>query len=174
MKWGYLPGGSCRFSEMESINVHMYVERADPSRRVWWALSSLTHVRNSYCHFRGGGDARDLDGDLASVQKLPVAVGDEDRAMRARGLRDQLKEAAEQSLTELKTLGLLSSLPYHGGLDWAPHHEYFCRVNVNYFNRSYPEDLAILQAIETWSERRYEPGKAREGFEVEDMKMRYK
>lgn len=156
------------FSELDSFNVHDGVKTADPSCRVWWALRSLTQVRNSYCHFRGGDDSQSLELALKIVQKLLVAVGDEERAMRARGLRDQLKEAAEQSLAELRMLGLMSSLPHHGGLDWAPHHERFFWYKVENFKRNNPKELAIIQAIETWSERRYKPGMDREGFEVED------
>ena len=80
-------------------------------------MTVLTHVRNIYCHFRGGGDSlsEKLDGMLTDVQELLVAVGDEERAIQARALRVHLKQAVDQSAAEMEAIGLLSSLSYHNG-----------------------------------------------------------
>lgn len=161
------------YSEMEGNDVEHFIPKDTLSnQRIRWALEDLPFVRNTFCHFCCCADSVffELNCNLGRIQELLLAPGDEERAMRARGLRDRLRQAADPCMAEMETMEQISSLPLHAGLDWAPHHER--SFDIMRRRRDTPVSLAIQQAIETWSERRCTLGKDREGVKSEDESTR--
>lgn len=78
------------------------------------ALFGVTELRNAVCHFGGRywNSVARYDRLLADSQTLLVRLQDERRALKIRRLRDELREEAEKSLTEVEALGHLAVLPY--------------------------------------------------------------
>lgn len=55
-----------------------------------------------------------VDEHLTNVQKLAIQLYDEEAALEARGLRDELRQAAQNTLDEIMALETLVILPFAG------------------------------------------------------------
>lgn len=95
--------------------------RQNSPNKIYALLFDLVHLRNKVSHF-DVIKAGEIDGHLKTVQKLTIHFYDEPRAWEARGLRDQLRVMAEDTVNEIAGLEPLILLPF-AGYPWQGHHE---------------------------------------------------
>jgi hypothetical protein len=87
------------------------------------AMIGVTHLRNTLAHQNRVNLAM-VDILLTRAQKLAVVCGDEKRAMRLRGLRDELRMLAEKAVADISEKFLGTWGPFQSkGRQWALHHQ---------------------------------------------------
>ncbi|POS68588.1 hypothetical protein DHEL01_v213018 [Diaporthe helianthi] len=128
--------------------------RHTKSPQVKRTLRYLIGLRNLVCHFNGSQDARHMDVYLANAHELAVLFYDEPRAGLARALRDRLRGEAEQTLREIETLTMLTTLPECGD-PWLRHHGDTFRDAVDELERGYhlpwQRHPVLVAAAREWS-----------------------
>ncbi|KAK3072929.1 hypothetical protein LTR53_005928 [Teratosphaeriaceae sp. CCFEE 6253] len=93
-------------------------------------MDNVIYLRNTVCH-KSHCTNELVDTLIQHAQSLAVAVGDAPRAMRLRGLRDELQQALQTSLAEIEALEPLAALPH--ARPWAVHHQWlFGRILEEY------------------------------------------
>ena len=89
-------------------------------------MFNVVHLRHTTSHYHNHGlgvpSLRAVDDFIKDVQKLAIHFYDADRAAEARALRDELHEAAKDTLREVEALEPLVALPF-AGYPWLYHHE---------------------------------------------------
>ncbi|KAM0813980.1 hypothetical protein AB5N19_13982 [Seiridium cardinale] len=133
--------------------------RGSQGYEVRLALHGITGLRNVIAHFKNDRSASMYDTLLEAVQKLAVVLRDIPRARQARALRDELRSLAVETLQEVKSLELISALPF--AYNWAVHHEqlFFWSNHRSIFTTAqecYP-DFVQRAAVE-WAKTRAVPG----------------
>ncbi|KAK7914162.1 hypothetical protein PG985_011865 [Apiospora marii] len=122
------------------------------------ALRCVKHVRNAVCHFRPVDWAvKDYDRLLQYSHAVAVALNDEPRAIKVRELRDELRDVAAETLSDIQNLGLTSVAPCRR--EWEPHHEWFLGGVVNrsmagHDAEEYEHGPAVWLAVEAWKWQR--------------------
>lgn len=101
--------------------------RATEPHLVWDTMRKVIQLRHTTSHYSPSSDLfpsslSEVDKHLKNVQKMAIQFYDEQSALKARKLRDELKQAAQDTFKELEALGTLVSLPY-AGYPWKHHHE---------------------------------------------------
>ncbi|KUI62776.1 hypothetical protein VP1G_09903 [Cytospora mali] len=96
---------------------------ADLVRKTVVDVIELRHETSHY-HKPGFGvpSLHSVDDHIKDVQKMAIHLYDARRAAEARGLRDELRAAAERTLHNVEALELLTALPF-AGYPWEYHHE---------------------------------------------------
>ncbi|OTA90417.1 hypothetical protein M434DRAFT_390565 [Hypoxylon sp. CO27-5] len=166
VRWGRTEMQHCFFFRIGGQGVEIAGTRYS-SNTLEVAFDDITRLRNTICHFNPSDTARYMwtyDNFICAVQELAIIFGDEYRAFRARALRDKLSKEAENSLSEIESLGLLAQLPL--ARPWELHHvRAFGRIIST--RRDYDEDdeedeacpIWLLRAARDWDLRRPEPSK---------------
>lgn len=120
------------------------------------ALFAVVQLRNLTCHWNRDGlgwsrpVARTVDLHLKNVQKLAIHFYDEERAAEARKLRDEARQAVEDTVSEMEELE-----PLFDVYPWKYHHaRMFEQIEYAKYENT-PEVLkypdVILRAVEIWS-----------------------
>ncbi|KAI0121157.1 hypothetical protein BJ170DRAFT_600164 [Xylariales sp. AK1849] len=127
-------------------------------------VSAEKSVTTGVCHFGSeSGRSGGCGYFLKRAQRLCVVLGDETRAFGIREMRNELRRAAEATLTDNQSLELLAALPF--AYPWKMHHEQvFLRVNREYESerRKYPP--WVIRAAEEWATHRREAGQFPEDY----------
>lgn len=123
------------------------------------ALFAVVPLRHLICHWNqfdlgwSRSAPRSADMHLKNVQKLAIHLYDEERAVEARGLRDEARQAVEDSVAEIEALE-----PLFDVCEWEYHHEQMFE-QIEYTKdrtmtdpSTYPD--VIVRAAEAWSRRR--------------------
>ncbi|ROV94807.1 hypothetical protein VMCG_08864 [Cytospora schulzeri] len=126
----------------------------DMARRTVFDVVQLRHLVS---HYDSSGPAvlhlPTVDKHLKNVQKLAIHLYDGDRAAEARGLRAELREAAEATLREVEAIELLAALPF-AGYPWSYHHESIFREIRLAMARGYSDFSdypdAVVRVAEEW------------------------
>lgn len=123
------------------------------------ALFAVVPLRHLICHWNqfdlgwSRSAPRSADMHLKNVQKLAIHLYDEERAVEARGLRDEARQAVENSVAEIEALE-----PLFDVCEWKYHHEQmfeqieYTKDRTTTDPSSYPD--VIVRAAEAWSRRR--------------------
>lgn len=123
------------------------------------ALFAVVPLRHLTCHWNQHdlGWARPaprvVDRHLKNVQKLAIHLYDEECAMEARKLRDEARQAVEDTVAEIEALE-----PLFDVYEWKYHHEQMFE-QIKYAEGENDPDMykypdVILRAAEAWSRRR--------------------
>ncbi|KAG6355190.1 hypothetical protein INS49_004271 [Diaporthe citri] len=139
------------------------------------ALFAVVPLRHLTCHWNPGdlgwfrSAPRVVDGHLKNVQKVAIHIYDKECAAEARQLRDEARQAVQDTVSEIEALE-----PLFDEYEWKYHHqqmfeqiEYAKDLNTPDLFR-YPEVLVVFRAAEAWSRHRSSSGEA---FE-EDLRLR--
>lgn len=133
--------------------------RGNNSQMARDALFAVVPLRHLICHWNqfdlgwSRSAPRSADMHLKNVQKLAIHLYDEERAVEARGLRDEARQAVEDSVAEIEALE-----PLFDVCEWKFHHEQMFEQIEYTKDRTttdpcrYPD--VILRAAEVWSRRR--------------------
>ncbi|RYO96416.1 hypothetical protein DL765_011606 [Monosporascus sp. GIB2] len=140
IKQGSFPEGphEVRFgrAEMESCLGSLPTEqlgaRGTRASGVRYAVEEMANLRNAVCQFRGNTahTPPDIDRLLKHAQCLAVELRDEPRALKVRGLRDALRQRAEEELREIEEIDPLATLPLFQPR-WKVHQELLYRQRTN-------------------------------------------
>ncbi|KAI0435718.1 hypothetical protein F4803DRAFT_557710 [Xylaria telfairii] len=119
---------------------------------IYNALLDIVPMRNTICHPCGYalGDAVRLDKLLYRAQRFSVMVGDENRTLKIRGLRDKLRTVAETSLQEVKSLRHLVLQPYYEMDPKIHHKKMFDRALLDERNNNYWGCEEVLAVAHEW------------------------
>lgn len=172
VEWGILsPGWGC------SGRYHSLLGyRESKPDLVWGAIQRVIQLRHTTAHY---SDANNLfpsslghvDEHLENVQKLAIQLYDEQGALEARGLRDDLRREARDTFEEITALGILAALPF-AGYPWHHHHEsVFVHLGINAedadagrgeLDKHFPEEIGRIAEDWSWQNPRggrekYEP-----------------
>ncbi|KAG8161259.1 hypothetical protein KVR01_009523 [Diaporthe batatas] len=131
-------------------------------------LREVVPLRHFVCHWdphHGMDVAKEVESMLKSVQKLAICLGNGPRAMDARIIRDELRQAVKDTVTEVEEL-----LPTGKANDFKLHHVQMFQFIERQKRCPEPEELVfpevILTAAEVWARRRDEaltgPGQKKE------------
>lgn len=143
------------------------------------ALFAVVPLRHLTCHWNQHdlGWARPaprvVDRHLKNVQKLAIHLYDEECAMEARKLRDEARQAVEDTVAEIEALE-----PLFDVYEWKYHHEQMFE-QIRYAKEENAPELyrypdVILRAAEAWSRGRsssdqaFEEDLAHEDGDTED------
>lgn len=101
--------------------------RASEPYYVWNTIQSVINLRHTTSHYsRSSGlfpsRLDDVDTHIKNVQRLAIQLYDKESALEARRLRDELRQAAHDTMDEITALGPLVTLPF-AGYPWKHHHE---------------------------------------------------
>ncbi|KAI7776251.1 hypothetical protein LA080_005538 [Diaporthe eres] len=101
--------------------------RASEAHLVWDTMRRVIQLRHTTSHYSPSSglfpsSLGEVDEHLKNVQKMAIQLYDEQSALDARRLRDELRQAAQGTFDELVALGTLASLPF-AGYPWKHHHE---------------------------------------------------
>ncbi|KAL1852422.1 hypothetical protein Daus18300_012181 [Diaporthe australafricana] len=106
--------------------------RASEAALVWKTMQDVINLSGLYPF-----NLSRVDKHLKSVQKMAIQLYDEQGALEARRLRDELRQAAQNTFDDLVAFGTLASLPF-AGYPWKHHHE---RVLRGLCTRIYHADV---------------------------------
>lgn len=121
--------------------------RATEPYLVWNTMRSLIQLRHATSHYSPSSDLfpsslSQVDTHLKNVQKFAIQLYDERRALETRQLRDQLRQAAQNTLNELEALRTLFSLPF-AGYPWKQHHERVLRCLLIIAQNSHEDGVEL-------------------------------
>lgn len=116
--------------------------RATEPHLVWDTMRKVIQLRHTTSHYSPSTDLfpsslSEVDEHLKNVQKMAIQLYDEQGALEARRLRDELRQAAQGTFDELVALGTLASLPF-AGYPWKHHHE--CALRRILLNAQYTDE----------------------------------
>lgn len=131
-------------------------------------IFDITRLRIAVCHF-SSCELHFIDDCLKTVQQLAIQLYDEKRAFAIRNLRDELRQAAEETVEEVQMLEPLVLLPLAGYL-WEDHHAAMfryatCRATFHGY-RALPQP--IMRVAATWSPWLHGPRRDPGDVEAED------
>lgn len=150
--------------------------RASEPGLVWRAVQAVIQLRHTTAHYCSSSSlfpARlwRVDKHLENVQKLAIQLFDEERAVEARSLRDELRRAARATFDEITTLETLAALPF-AGYSGKRYHErvlvYLC-INAKAadagraeLDEHFPEEIGRIAEDWSWQNpggdhEKYEP-----------------
>lgn len=126
------------------------------ARSAVFAVVPLRHLTCHWTHSDLGWDRpapRVVDGLLKNVQKLAIHLYDEERAAEARKLRDEARQAVEDTVSEIEGLE-----PLFDVYTWRYHHEQMFE-QIEHAKDMKTPDLyrypnVIFKAAEAWSRNR--------------------
>ncbi|KAK7724809.1 hypothetical protein SLS63_008503 [Diaporthe eres] len=101
--------------------------RATEPHLVWDTMRRVIQLRHTTSHYSPSSglfpsSLTEVDEHLKNVQKMAIHFYDEQGALEARRLRDELRKSAQDTFDELVALGPLVCLPF-AGYPWKHHHE---------------------------------------------------
>lgn len=132
--------------------------RASQAHLVWDTVRRVIQLRHTTSHYSPSSglfpsSLGEVDEHLKNVQKMAIQLYDEQRALEARKLRDELLQAARNTFDELVAFGTLVSLPF-AGYPWKHQHECVFRCllikaqdaeeGCNKLDETFPEDIGII------------------------------
>ncbi|KAJ8132295.1 hypothetical protein O1611_g1328 [Lasiodiplodia mahajangana] len=136
----------------ESIGIN-----GESSYTVYNSLLGVVPLRNAVCHPCGSlfSEAERIDRLVRLSQALAVVLGDEERAFEVRKLRDDLRDAENQSAQDLLDLYYMSALPYSLDIECATHHiKIFTNLSRRYSWGPGPDnenEMRILDVARVWA-----------------------
>lgn len=153
--------GRDRVGRLPYGNRTFYDHRCTKTNAVKRVIEDLITLRNRVHHFSGRGYTMTIvDEHLFDVQRFAVLLYEEEVAASVKGLRDRLRQAAEEVGRGIEVVGLLTALPFVGDYPWQHHHiELFQRVlaqrsdgDDDYIRAQYSS--AVIAAAQQYGERR--------------------
>lgn len=140
---------------LETLPGDFFDYRYTPPWKVFNKLHRVIDLRNFLHHFNGRRRfVCDMDSYVENVQELAVLLYDEKAASQARALRDRLRGEAEQTLGEIETLMMLTSLP-EAGAPWKPHHADLIQMVASESEYALPSYHPIVRAaVREWKSHR--------------------
>lgn len=150
--------------------------RASEPGLVWFTVQAIIQLRHTTAHYCDSSNLfpsslGQVDKHLENVQKLAIQLYDEQGALEARGLRDELRREARDTFEEITALGTLAALPF-AGYPWQDHHErVFKHLGINAedadagrakLDEHFPEEIGRIAEDWSWQNPRghhekYEP-----------------
>ncbi|KAI0478321.1 hypothetical protein F4859DRAFT_521169 [Xylaria cf. heliscus] len=114
-------------------------------------LLDVVLLRNTICHPRGSelGDPKNLDRLLKYAQRVSVVLGDEQKALKIRYIRDTLRAEVDNCLQEIKDLKYLACQPYYG-VTHKRHHLKMFKTILEYYNDDYKGCKDVLAVAQAW------------------------
>lgn len=120
--------------------------------QIWPELMQIVTLRNAISHAHACElvYGRTVDNLLSDAQSLTVVLGDEERSMAIRQLRDNVLAAARESKRELLDTVALRCLPFQGDVEFK-YHQIRQLKEAERWERSRQCDPEILTAAREWT-----------------------